>query len=172
MYLKELRLLYMRIIQLNWPDTARLGGNPTSIMTRAPLALRDASESRGGTWCQKQGPSSYPQPSWGCGQLPCEAHRTDLKPTSPCFKPHVRCRHFYWGVKKKFLREFLGCPVVRTLHFHHRGHRFAPWWILHAVWCDPGRSHMACSVYCGKKKKKSVHHKRKKNFCSYVWWWL
>ena len=28
---------------------------------------------------------------------------------------------------KSYDREFLAGPVVRTLHFHFRGHRFDPW---------------------------------------------
>ena len=33
---------------------------------------------------------------------------------------------YYKGYNKEH-RDFPGSPVVRTLHFHRRGHRFDPW---------------------------------------------
>ena len=30
-------------------------------------------------------------------------------------------------VRKRKSRDFPGGPVVKTLPFHHRGHRFNPW---------------------------------------------
>ena len=42
-------------------------------------------------------------------------------PCSPLAQHPTRCQDIQpW--------EFPGCPVVRTLPFHCRGHRFDPWW--------------------------------------------
>ena len=43
----------------------------------------------------------------------CNPQNRDLKPTSPCFKPHVRCRYFT-EVLKKILDGIPCCPVVKT----------------------------------------------------------
>ena len=45
-----------------------------------------------------------------------------------------------YPAKDKLWRNFPGSLVVKTPHFHCRGHGFDPWWgtaILHALWWSP-----------------------------------
>ena len=52
-------------------------------------------------------------------------------------------------------RDFPGGPVVKTLHFQHRGHEFNPW---------SGKIHMPCGQkikFKKKKKKKKMIYERK-----------
>ena len=43
--------------------------------------------------------------------------------------------------------DFPGGPVVKTLHFHCRGHEFDPGW----------RTKISQATQCGQKKKKEIN---------------